>query len=81
MPAGQPRGRSTSISGRPAREPERAYLAIRQPPGGPEPSDRISRVIGPAQDREHILDMSSFEKLEPAVFNERDIAPLQLDLG
>ena len=25
--------------------------------------------------------MSSFEKLEPAVFNERDIAPLQLDLG
>jgi hypothetical protein len=28
VPAGQRRGRSTSISGLPSREPERAYLAI-----------------------------------------------------
>jgi hypothetical protein len=34
VPARQRRGRSTSISGPPPREPERAYLAIRHPLGG-----------------------------------------------
>jgi hypothetical protein len=40
-----------------------------------EPGDRIARVLGPAQDCEHILDMSGFEKFEAAKFDERDIAP------
>ena len=30
-----------------------------------EPGDRIARVLRPAQDREHILDMGGFEKFEP----------------
>src|SRR5260370_38843613 len=34
VPAGQRRGRSTSISGLPSRQPKPAYLAIRPPPDG-----------------------------------------------
>ncbi len=34
VPAGERRGRSTSISGLPSCEPEQAYLVIRHPPAG-----------------------------------------------
>ena len=44
-----------------------------------EPGDRIARVLRPAQDCEHILDMRGFEKFEPAIFNERNVAPPKLD--
>src|SRR5271169_7079666 len=42
--------------------------------------DRIAGVLCPAQDCEDILDMSGFEELEPAIFDERDVAPPKLDL-
>src|ERR1700738_4398855 len=45
-----------------------------------EPGARTAGVLRPAQDREHILDMGGFEKFEPTIFNERDIAPPKLDL-
>src|ERR1700738_5243006 len=45
-----------------------------------EPGARTAGVLCPPQDREHILDMGGFEKLEPAIFDERDIAPPKLDL-
>src|ERR1700694_5441837 len=45
-----------------------------------EPGDRIARVLCPAQDREHILDMGGFKKFEPAIFKKRDTATTKLDL-
>ena len=45
----------------------------------PEPGDRIARVLRPAQDCEHVLDVSRFEKFEPTIFDERDVAPAKLD--
>src|SRR5271169_7068140 len=42
--------------------------------------NRIAGVLCPAQDCEDILDVSGFEELEPAIFDERDVAPPKLDL-
>ena len=36
--------------------------------------DAVARVLGPAQDREHVLDVRRLEELEPAELHERDVA-------
>ena len=46
----------------------------------PECGDLVARVLGPAQQTEHILHVPRLEELETAVLHERDIAPAQLDL-
>jgi hypothetical protein len=47
---------------------------------GAETGDAVARVLGPAQQRQHVLDVGGLEELEPAVLHERDIAPRQLQL-
>ena len=44
----------------------------------PEARDAVARIFRPAQERQHILDVRSFQKLEPAEFHERDVAAGQL---
>ena len=46
----------------------------------PERGDLVARVLGPAQEREHVLDVRRLEEAQPAVLDERDAAPGQLDL-
>ena len=41
--------------------------------------DPIARVLGPAQKRQHVLDVGGFEELEPAEFHERNVAAGELD--
>ena len=38
------------------------------------------RVLRLAQDRQHIFDMRGLKEFEAAIFDERDIAPAELDL-
>ena len=45
-----------------------------------EPRHPVARVFGPAQERQHVLDVGGLQKLEPAELDERNIAPGQLDL-
>src|SRR5262245_64454916 len=46
----------------------------------PERGDRVARILRPAQHAHQILHMRRLEKLESAVFHERDVAPAELDL-
>ncbi len=45
-----------------------------------EACDAVTRVLGPAQQRQHVLHMRRIEELQPAELDERDVAPRQLDL-
>ena len=36
----------------------------------PETGNRVARVLCPAQDRQHVLDMAGLEKSEAAIFDE-----------
>src|SRR6266704_47979 len=45
-----------------------------------EAGEGITRIFCPAQDRQQVLDMCGLDKLEPAIFDERDVAARQLDL-
>ena len=45
-----------------------------------KPGDMVARVLGEAQERHQVLDVRGFEKLQPAIFDEGDVAPRQLDL-
>ena len=47
---------------------------------GAEAGDAVARVLGPAQQREHVLDVGGLEEPEPAVLHEGNIAPGQLQL-
>jgi len=40
----------------------------------------VARVLRPAQESQHVLDMGGLQEFEPAEFDERNIAPRQLDL-
>ena len=40
----------------------------------------ISDVLRPAQDREHVFDVRRLDEFEPAKLDERDVAPVELDL-
>ena len=42
--------------------------------------DAIARIVRPAQQREHILHVRGFEKLQAAVFHVRNVAAEQLEL-
>ena len=44
-----------------------------------EAGDAVARIFRPAQDRQHVLDVRGFEKLQAAEFDERNVAPGQLD--
>ena len=63
----------------------RRRAARRRPDAGQElhhakARDAVARVLRPAQDGEHVLDVRGFEKLEPAELHERNVAPGQLEL-
>eukprot|EP01136_Pigoraptor_vietnamica_P042676 Opistho-1_new@17125 len=40
----------------------------------------VARIVDEAQQRQHVLDVGAVEELQPAIFDERDVAPGQLDL-
>src|SRR6185437_3166525 len=40
----------------------------------------VARIVGPAQYGEQILDVAGLEKLEAAVFHERNLSSPELDL-
>ena len=42
--------------------------------------DAVARVLGPAQEGQHVLDVGGLEEFEPAEFHERDVAARELDL-
>jgi len=44
-----------------------------------ESGDIIARVLSPAKNADQILHVRRFEKLEAAVFHERDVAAAELD--
>ena len=44
-----------------------------------EAGDTVARILGKAQDREHVLDVGGFQELQAAELDERDVAPGQLD--
>ena len=44
-----------------------------------EAGDAVARVLGEAQQRQHVLDVGGIEKLEPAELDEGNVAPGQLD--
>jgi hypothetical protein len=46
----------------------------------PERGDAVARVLRPAQNRQHVLDMGRLEEFEAAIFDEGNIAPAELDL-
>ncbi len=82
------RGRSPQAlrSGTP---PPRAAASARRAVPGPIPGmqlqqtegrDAVARVLGPAQDREQVLDVRQLEELEPAELDVGDVAAAQLDL-
>ena len=61
-----------------------AFFAVAGPMPGRSCSvrkrgDGVARVLRPAQDRQHVLDVRGLDEFEPAVFDERDVAPGQLD--
>ncbi len=41
--------------------------------------DAVARVLGKAQQRQHVLDMRGVEEFQPAEFDEGDVAAGQLD--
>jgi hypothetical protein len=45
-----------------------------------EGGDAVARVVRPAQQREHILHVSGFEKLQAAVLHVRNVAAEQFEL-
>ena len=46
----------------------------------PESGDAVARVLRPAQDRQHVLDMGGLEKFEAAIFDEGNITSTEFDL-
>ena len=52
----------------------------RQELHGPKARHPIPRVLGPAQDGEHVLDVGGLEKLQPAELHEGHVAPGEFDL-
>jgi hypothetical protein len=46
----------------------------------PEAGEGITWVFCPSQDCQQVLDMSGLDKLQPAIFDERDVTAGQLDL-
>ena len=44
-----------------------------------EAGDAVARVLGEPQQRQHVLDVRRFEKLQAAEFDEGNVAPGQLD--
>ena len=42
--------------------------------------DAVARVLRPAQDGEHVLDVGGLEEPQAAELDERDVAPAELDL-
>src|SRR5882762_2170037 len=44
-----------------------------------EARDVVASILGPTQDAHDVLHMRRFEKLEAAVFHERDVAATELD--
>ncbi len=45
-----------------------------------KPRHLVARVLGPAQDCQHVLDVRGLEELQAAVLDERNVAPGELDL-
>ena len=45
-----------------------------------EAGDAVARILGEAQQRQHVLDVRRIEELQPAVLHERNVAPRELDL-
>jgi hypothetical protein len=45
-----------------------------------ETGDRVSWVLNPAQDTEHVLDMCCLKELQPAILHERDTAAPEFNL-
>src|SRR6516162_113469 len=45
-----------------------------------EPCDSIARVLGPTQERQHILDMGGLKEFQPTELDERNVAPGQFHL-
>ena len=70
----------------PARRCDRATLAGRRRPDARQQlhdaktGDAVARVLRPAQQGQHVLDVRGFEKLQSAEFHERNVAPGQLHL-
>src|ERR1043166_4150108 len=46
----------------------------------PKPRQIIPGILGPPQNAEHVFDVRRLQKLEPAIFHERDIVTTELDL-
>ena len=44
----------------------------------PEARDAVARIFGPAQERQHVLDVGGFQKFQSAEFDKRDVAAGQL---
>ena len=86
------RGRARRGEVRKRFEAERRRLEPRERPArgaGTDPGqqlqetegrDAVARVLGPAQDREQVLDVRELEELEPAELDVGDVAAAQLDL-
>ena len=45
-----------------------------------KPASAVARVLRPAQQRQHVLDVRRLEELQAAELDERDVAPRQLEL-
>ncbi|MEY9409034.1 CRISPR/Cas system CSM-associated protein Csm3 (group 7 of RAMP superfamily) [Bradyrhizobium ottawaense] len=45
-----------------------------------ETGDAVARVLGKAQQRQHVLDVRGVEEFQPAELDERNVAAGQLDL-
>ena len=45
-----------------------------------KPGDAVARVLGEAQQRQHVLDVRGVEEFQPAELDEGNVAPRQLDL-
>ena len=75
---------SASIAERPAMASSTLAAVAGPMPGehldDAEAGDAVGRVLGPAQYRQHILDVCGFRELEAAELDERDVAARELDL-
>ena len=84
-PRRRPPGRERRAGLRPLRQPVEHLRRVRRADAGEklqhaEARHPVARVLGEAQQRQHVLHVRRIEELEPAVLDERDVAPGQLDL-
>ena len=62
------------------RAPRRCRTDTRKQLEHAKARDAVARILGPAQHRQHILDVRGLEELQAAELDERNVAPSEFDL-